>query len=177
MKKRLCIAALALTLIGVSAVAQDNSYCKTGDDMDLPVLKQKIQALASRVAQDKKIRTDIRTQLEPLKNEILVLDKQIKPLRAKHQKAARKSQKSAKSYAKYKAKWLDTGELDRLNGLIKSRKQKYTNYKQMLAQYRAADTAFTAGANRYRHIARDLLDKNRDCGAAKLALQGPRQSP
>ena len=171
MKKILTCVGFGLLLAAQSSFAQDNSYCKTGSDADLSVLKQKIQSMAAHIAQQKKIRTDLRAQLEPLKDEILSLDKQIKPLRDKHQKASRKSQKSAKSYAKYKSKWLDSGELERLNGMIKTRKAKYSRYQQMLSQYRAADNAFQTSASRYRYIARDLLDKNRDCAAARAALQ------
>ena len=176
MKKinRLLVLLLSLVLTGSFAFAQNanqNSYCKTGTDANLPVLKLQIKNMADSLSRLKRDRQNLRTPLDGLKEEILALDEELKPLRSRHQKAAKKASKSAKSYAKYKAKWLDTGELERLNTMIKTRKQKHALYKQKRTQYLNIDKRFKALANSYEHIARDTLDKNRDCQSASIALR------
>ncbi len=148
-----------------------NSYCKTGSDASLPVIKIKINNMKNSLTRQKTQIQNLRAPLEPLKDEILALDAKIKPMRSNHQKAAKKAQKSAKSYEKYKQKWLDTGELDRLNSMIKSRKQKHAIYKQKRREFISSNEKFKALAKRYEQIARDMLDKNRDCQAASNALR------
>ncbi|MCF6220043.1 MAG: hypothetical protein L3J65_02925 [Robiginitomaculum sp.] len=166
--------ALALTILPANlAVAQSpaNAICKTGSDADLPVIKIKIANMASKLKRLKQSKKNSRARTDALRTEILAIDQTLSPWRARHKAAAAQASTSANNYAVYKANWLDTGELRRLNDKINHRKLKHTDYKQVRAQYQSENAEFKALSTRYQNIARDMLDRDRDCAAAKIALQ------
>lgn len=147
------------------------SICKTGSDADLPVIKVKIANMASKLKRLKQSKQNVRARTETLRTEILAIDQTLGPQRTRHQTAAAQASASANTYAVYRANWIDTGELRRLNDKIKLRKLKHADYKRVRAQYQSENAEFKALSTRYQNIARDMLDRDRDCAAAKFALQ------
>ncbi len=166
--------ALALTILSAGfALAQSpaNTVCKTGTDADLPVIKIKIANMASKLKRLKQSQKNSRARTDALRTEILAIDQTLSPWRARHKAAASQASASANTYAAYKANWIDTGELRRLNDKIKQRKLKHADYKRVRAIYQSENAEFKALSTRYQNIARDMLDRDRDCAAAKIALQ------
>jgi len=166
--------ALALSILPASfALAQSpaNTVCKTGSDADLPVIKTKIANMAAKLKRLKQSKKNSRARTEALRTEILAIDKTLSPWRARHKAAAAQASASASTYAVYKANWIDTGELKRLNDKINLRKLKHADYKRVRARYQSENAEFKALSTRYQNIARDMLDRDRDCAAAKIALQ------
>ena len=149
----------------------NNTICKTGSDADLPVIKIKIANMASKLKRLKQTRQNSRARTESLRTEILAIDQTLGPWRVRHKTAAAQASKSENTYGVYKANWIDTGELRRLNDKINLRKLKHADYKQLRAQYQTENTEFKNLGDRYQYIARDLLDRNRDCAAAQTALR------
>ncbi len=148
-----------------------NAICKTGSDADLPEIKAQVADMATELKRLKQARQTARSRTDKLHREILALDQVIKPLRVRHKSAAQQAGSSTSAYALYKANWLDTGELDRLNGNISLRKQKHTAYKIARTDYQNQKSAFETLGAKYQYIARDLLDRDRDCAGARAALR------
>ena len=183
--KTILTALLAVSLAGFSGVfaaaqvpanqvpanTANNTICKTGQDTDLPVIKIKIANMASKLKRLKQAKKNSRSRTDALRTEILAIDQKLGPWRTRHKAAASQAGNSANTYAVYKANWIDTGELKRLNDKINLRKLKHADYKRARAQYQAENTEFKALSTRYQSIARDMLDRDRDCAAAKFALQ------
>ena len=171
--------ALTVNLTGLSntlAQAQTpsnpvNTVCKTGSDVDLPEIKTKIADMAEELKRLKQVKQSSRTNTATLRAEILAIDQELGPWRARHKTAATLAGETAGTYAVYKAEWIDTGELNRLNDKINLRKTKHQDYKLVRAQYQSENTKFEALGAKYQHIARDLLDRDRDCAAAQAALR------
>ena len=175
-QKTILSASLVIGLVGFSGVLASaqvpaNVVCKTGTDVDLPVIKIKIANMASKLKRLKQAKKNSRARTDALRTEILAIDQTLGPWRTRHKIAASRASASESSYAVYKANWIDTGELRRLNDKINLRKLKHADYKRVRAQYQAENTEFKALSTRYQNIARDMLDRDRDCAAAKFALQ------
>ena len=141
--------------------------------MDLPVIKIQVADMATELKHLKQARSISRVQTDKLHAEILAIDQALKPLRERHKSAAAQASSSISAYEVYKANWLDTGELDRLNDQIRNRKQKHAQYKSVRANYEAEKAAFEDLGAKYQYIARDLLDRDRDCAGAMTALSAP----
>ena len=167
----IAIGLVILSTGSAAAQAPANTVCKTGTDADLPVIKVKIANIASKLKRLKQSKQNTRARTETLRTEILAIDEKLGPWRTRHKTAAAQAGASANTYAVYKANWIDTGELKRLNDKIKLRKLKHADYKRVRAQYQNENTEFKALSTRYQNIARDMLDRDRDCAAAKFALQ------
>lgn len=148
-----------------------NTVCKTGSDTDLPVIKIKITNMASKLKRLKQTKQNSRARVDRLRTEILSIDQTLGPWRSRHKTAAEQAGVSTSTYAVYKANWIDTGELRRLNDKINLRKVKHADYKRVRDSYQIENTEFKALSTRYQNIARDMLDRDRDCAAAKFALQ------
>lgn len=180
-QKTLVVAALTIGLTGFSVVPAHaqippnqipaNTVCKTGRDADLPVIKIKVANMASKLKRLKLTKQNSRARTSVLRSEILTIDQMLGSWRTRHKTAAAQAGASANTYAVYKANWIDTGELARLNDKINLRKTKHTDYKRVRAQYQRENTEFEALGTRYQYIARDLLDSDRDCAAAQAALR------
>ena len=175
-RKVLMVAVFAVGLTGLpntSAQAQTpiNTVCKTGSDADLPAIKIKVANMAEDLKQLKQAKQNSRASTSALRDEILAIDQELGPRRTRHKTAAELAGESASTYALYKAEWIDTGALNRLNDTINFRKTKHQDYKQARAQYQAETAKFEALGAKYQHIARDLLDSDRDCAGAKAALE------
>jgi len=150
-----------------------NVICKTGSDVDLPVIRILVADMASELKRLKQVKQSSRAGTDRLRTEILTIDQVLKPLRERHKSAAAQASSSTSTYALYTANWLDTGELARLNDKIRTRKQKHAAYKTVRAGYQAEKAAFETLGAKYQYIARDLLDRDRDCAAAQAALRAP----
>lgn len=148
-----------------------NTVCKTGLDADLPAIKTKVANMAEDLKHLKQAKQNSRASTSALREEILAIDQELGPWRTRHKTAAALAGESASTYALYKAEWIDTGEFNRLNDKINFRKTKHQDYKQARAQYQAETAKFEALGAKYQHIARDLLDSDRDCAGAKAALE------
>ncbi len=149
----------------------ENVICKTGSDANLPVIKIQVADMASELKRLKQAKQNSRARTDRLRTEILAIDQVLKPLRERHKSAAAQASSSVSAYDLYKANWLDTGELARLNDKIRGRKQKHADYKTVRESYQAEKTAFETLGAKYQYIARDLLDRDRDCAAALAALR------
>jgi len=158
---------------GQTPVPPANVICKTGLDADLPEIKAQVSGMAAELKGLKQARQAARAQTDKLHAEILAIDQALKPLRARHKSAAEQASSSTSTYEVYKANWLDTGELARLNDQIRDRKQKHAEYKTVRTEYQTEKAAFEALGAKYQYIARDLLDRDRDCAGAMAALSGP----
>ncbi len=150
--------------------APANRVCKTGSDADLPEIKTKIAKMADELKRLKQAKQTALVNTSTLRGDIVAIDQGLGPWRVRHKVAAELAGSSAEAYATYKAEWIDAGELERLNANINLRKVKHQDYKLVLAQYQAVKTQFETLGAKYQHIARDLLDRDRDCDAAKTAL-------
>lgn len=172
-KTRTTILAIILSGIfaGTGFTQTPNTICKTGYDANLPIIKIKVANMASKLKRLKQSKQNSRARIAVLRAEILAIDEILTPWRKRHKKAAKKAGKSAKKYSVYKANWIDTGELTKLNAQINLRKVKHQEYKQVREQYQRENTEFEALGAKYQHIARDLLDRDRDCAAAQAALR------
>ncbi len=167
------IAIVLMSISAGSAFAQTppNSICKTGSDADLPVIKIKIGNMASKLKRLKQTKQNSRARVASLRTEILSIDQVLTPWRARHKSAAERAGQTESTYAVYKANWIDTGELNKLNAKIRLRKLKHADYKRLRAQYQSENAEFEALGAKYQHIARDLLDRDHDCAAAQAALR------
>lgn len=175
-QKTILAASFVVSLVGFSGVfataqAPANTVCKTGRDADLPVIKIKIANMGSKLKRLKQTKKNSRARTDALRTEILAIDQMLGPWRTRHKSAAAQAGQSENTYAVYKANWIDTGELRRLNDKINLRKLKHGDYKRVRAQYQSENTEFKELSTRYQTIARDMLDRDRDCAAAKFALQ------
>jgi len=167
---------LMLALMGLSntpaqAQAPANTVCKTGLDADLPEIKTKVANMADALKRLKQKKQNSSANISMLRNEILAIDQELGPRRARHKAAAERAGETAATYEVYKAEWISSGELERLNGKINLRKSKHQDYKLARTQYQIEKTEFEALGAKYQHIARDLLDRDRDCAAAQAALR------
>lgn len=167
----IAIGLVILSTGSAAAQAPANTVCKTGSDADLPVIKIKIANMASKLKRLKQTKQNSRARTDALRAEILAIDETLGSWRARHKAAAANASASQNTYAVYKANWIDTGELRRLNDKINLRKLKHADYKRVRAQYQRENTEFKALSTRYQNIARDMLDRDRNCAAAKFALQ------
>jgi len=149
----------------------ENVVCKTGSDANLPVIKIQVANMASELKRLKQAKQNSRAGTDRLRTEILTIDQVLKPLRERHKSAAAQAGSSTSAYALYKANWLDTGELARLNDKIRNRKQKHAQYKTVRTGYQNEKAAFETLGAKYQYIARDLLDRDRDCAGALAALR------
>ena len=156
---------------GQTSIPPANVICKTGSDANLPEIRSQVADMASELKRLKQAQQNSRARTDRLRTEILAIDQGLKPLRERHKSAAAQASSSTSDYALYKANWLDTGELARLNDKIRNRKQKHAQYKTVRAGYQNEKTAFEALRAKYQYIARDLLDRDRDCAAAQAALR------
>jgi len=159
------------TSSGNTVASSANTVCKTGSDADLPEIKSKVAKLAEDLKRLKQVKQNSRAHTSVLRSEILAIDQELGPWRARHKTAAEQAGASADTYAVYKTNWIDTGALGRLNDKISLRKTKHADYKRVRAQYQRENTEFEALGSKYQHIARDLLDRDRDCAAAQAALR------
>ena len=151
--------------------APANAVCKTGSDADLPVIKIKVANMASRLKRLKQAKQTTRSRVAKLRTEILSIDQVLTPWRTRHKSAAERAGKTESTYAVYKSNWIDTGELNKLNAKIRLRKLKHADYKRLRTQYKNENAEFEALGAKYQHIARDLLDQDRDCAGAMAALR------
>lgn len=147
-----------------------NTVCKTGSDVDLPEIKAKIAKMAEDLKSLKQSKQNSRASTSALRAEILAIDQELGPWRVRHKTAAELAGETADTYAAYKTEWIDTGELVRLNDKINLRKTKHQDYKLVRAHYETENAEFVSLGAKYQHIARDLLDRDRDCAAARAAL-------
>lgn len=169
---------LAVSLTGFTntpaqaqAQAPVNTVCKTGSDADLPEIKIKVANMAEALKLLKQAKQNSRENTSLLRSEILAIDQELVPWRARHKTAAELAGETAATYAAYKTEWIDTGELTRLNDKLILRTAKYQDHKLVRAQYQVEKTEFEALGAKYQYIARDLLDRDRDCAAAQAALK------
>ncbi len=156
---------------GQTSTPPQNVICKTGSDADLPKIKTQVADMAAKLKRLKQARQSARAKTDQLRTEILGIDEILKPFRARHKSAAKQAGSSTSAYEVYKANWLDTGELVRLNDKIRDRKQKHAAYKTARATYQTEKAAFETLGAKYQYIARDLLDRDRDCAGAMAALR------
>lgn len=167
----LVVALASLSNTFAQAQIPANTVCKTGSDVDLPEIKSKVASMAEDLKRLKQVKQNSRAGVSVLRSEIMAIDQELGPWRVRHKIAAEQAGETADTYAVYKANWIDTGELARLNATINLRKTKHQDYKQARAQYQDENTEFKALGTKYQHIARDLLDRDRDCAAAIMALE------
>jgi Zn-finger nucleic acid-binding protein len=165
------VACVGLSNASAQTQTPANTVCKTGSDVDLPEIKSKVANMAEDLKRLKQVKQNSRAGASVLRSEILAIDQELGPWRARHKIAAEQAGETVDTYAVYKAEWIDTGELERLNATINLLKTKHQDYKQARAQYSAENTEFKALGTKYQHIARDLLDRDRDCAAAIMALE------
>lgn len=145
-------------------------WCKTGSDSDIDVIGSKIDAMGQ---------------------ELLAYKEKLKPLRAEYQElgATRKAQLAFITDEKaahradiaefksgsidletYRSRWTYSGRLDRLNDAVDAYSSKLARRKELWRIIDPLQTDYKKLVERYKYIARQLLDNDHDCAAALSAL-------
>ena len=158
--------------LNAAARKRSNTFCKTGSDDDLPFIRAQLNAKTSSFKSLKKEIDELTTNINDQKEEHQAIIDVWQPMNNEYHSDLSMA-RSAPSAAEYvQGKWISSGKRGHMNNLAASASTLAASINADIETLKSMKTRSAKKSAELKFIAKNLLDDNQDCAAAKSELGG-----